>query len=511
MLLDALASELQLVATAQFDPLREVTAVTHDSRVAGPGTAFVAVPGFHHDGMKFVPDAVARGTNVVVCAQLPAEFLPDVTYIVVPDVRIALALMARILNGKPDEQLRMYGITGTNGKTSTAYFLSSILRHAKRRVGVMGTIGFDLDGKIIETPNTTPEAPILHDLLRTAVEGGTEDVIMEVSSHSLQLERVAGMSFDVAMFTNLTEDHLELHGTMEAYFDAKRRLFEHAAAGYSIVDVGGEWGARAAGLIEATGARVVRVGCPGDAVDVRPENIATDLDGTTFDLVTSSGTVPVRLRALGGYHVRNALLAAAAAMTQGYALETIAEGLGEAEPVPGRLERVLNEDGLDVFIDYAHTTDALHSCLEAVRALSDAPITLVFGVLGDRIPRLRREMGTVAAAGADHIILTEDDLKAGSFEEVVADVAPALDEAGVAWERIDNRWDAIAAGIERARQGDIVIIAGKGHEKQLILADGQGAIHLDEMAAAKEAIAGRDPRVLDPREECEKSRHKLIS
>lgn len=501
MQLGELVSKLPLLSTAQFDAERDVTSVTHDSRLAAPGTVFVAVPGFRHDGVQFVPDAVGRGADVVVCAQLPEELLPGVSYLITSNVRATMAVLARELHGRPDERVRLFGVTGTNGKTSTAYFLSAILRHAKRRVGIMGTIGFDVDGKIIETPNTTPEAPILHDLIRTAVDGGTEDIIMEVSSHSLELERVNGMVFDVAMFTNLTEDHLELHGTMENYYRAKKRLFGQVTAGHAVVDIGCLWGARAADEIEAAGNTVVRVGHSTQTADVRPEHMQTGLSGTTFDLVTTRGRVPVRLRALGTYHVRNALVAAAAALTQGYPLEVIAEGLSLADPVPGRLERVCNEDGLDVFIDYAHTTDALESCLNAVRALSDHPITLVFGVLGDRIPRLRKEMGAVAAAGADHIILTEDDLKVSSLADVVADVGGALDEAAAEWELIENRWDAIAAGVERARAGDIVIIAGKGHERQLILPDGEGVIFLDEVEAVKTAMAGRNPRRLDPRED----------
>ncbi|KAB1642281.1 UDP-N-acetylmuramoyl-L-alanyl-D-glutamate--2,6-diaminopimelate ligase [Gulosibacter chungangensis] len=500
MLLGELASRLQLPSTAQFDADRVVTAVTHDSRLAAPGTIFIAVPGFRMDGTKFIPDAVDRGSNVVVCAQLPEELLPGVSYLLTADVRSTMAQIARELNGRPDELVRLYGVTGTNGKTSTAYFLSAILRHAKRRVGVMGTIGFDVDGKIIETPNTTPEAPILHDLIRTAVEGGTEDIIMEVSSHSLELQRVSGMVFDVAMFTNLTEDHLELHGTMEEYYCAKKRLFGQATTGHAVVDIGSPWGERAADEIAAAGNAVIRVGRTDQEADVRPEHTQTGLTGTTFDLVTASGRVPVQLRALGTYHVRNALVAAGAALAQGYPLEVIAEGLSAAEPVLGRLERVINDDGLDVFIDYAHTTDALDSCLTAVRALTDRPITLVFGVLGDRIPRLRKEMGTVAAAGADYIILTEDDLKVSSLAEVVADVGGALDAAGAEWELIENRWDAIAAGVARARAGDVVIVAGKGHERQLILPDGGGIVHLDEVEAVKTAMAGQNPRILDPRE-----------
>lgn len=499
MQLTELVSGLQLLTTVQFVPNREVTAVTHDSRSAGPGTVFIAVPGFRHDGMEFIPDAVDLGANVVVCAALPETLLDDVTYLIAANVRVAMALIARKLNGNPDASVRLFGVTGTNGKTSTAYFLSSILRHAKRRVGVMGTIGFDVDGKIIETPNTTPEAPLLHGLIHAAVDGGVEDIVMEVSSHSLELDRVTGMEFDVAMFTNLTEDHLELHGTMENYFQAKRRLFAQANAGHAVIDVHGEWGIRAARDLAATGTAVITVGIEDDDADLRAVNIRTGLTGTQFDFVADNARIDMRLNALGSYHVHNAMLAAGAALAQGYPLEIIAAGLAEAEPIPGRLERVCNEDDLDVFIDYAHTTDALESCLSAVRALSDAPITLVFGVLGDRIPRLRKEMGTVAAAGADHIILTEDDLKVSSLADVVKDVGGALDEAGAQWELIENRWDAIGAGVERARQGDIVIIAGKGHERQLILPDDLGVIHLDEVEAVKAAMAGLDPRTLDPR------------
>lgn len=497
MLLGELLAEISPVGTDRFDPAVEVDSVTHDSRLAGPGAVFVAVPGFNHDGMRFTPAAVARGARAVVAASIPEAREPGVAYIAVEDVRVALARLSRRINGAPDERLRLYGVTGTNGKTSTAYFLAAILREAERRVGVMGTIGFDVDGEIRETPNTTPEGPVLHGILREAVESGVQDVVMEVSSHSLELERVAGMHFDVAMFTNLTKDHLELHGTMEQYYRAKRRLFESACACVSVIDVDDEWGARAARELEASGRRVITVARTREGADIRAERVVTSLAGTRFDLVAFGERVPVSLRALGDYNVNNALVAAGAALCQGYAPETVVAGLAAVEPVPGRLERVPHDD-LDVFIDYAHTTDALACCLAALRGLSDAPITLVFGVLGDRVPQQRREMGEIAAR-ADHVILTEDDLKRGTLDEVVADAGAALDEAGADWRLIENRWEAIAAGVERARLGDVVVIAGKGHERQLILPHGRGVIVLDEAAAVRAAFEGRDPRELDPR------------
>lgn len=497
-----LADALEGVAireTACFDPDLEVDSVTIDSRQAHPGAVFVAVPGFKQDGARFIPAAIAAGSRVILTAALPVEQTPGITYLAVDDVRATIAPISRNIYGRADERMRMLGVTGTNGKTTVAYFTAEILRAHKRRVGIMGTIGFDIDGEIIETPNTTPEAPLLHSLLRDAADAGVDDVIMEVSSHSLELHRADGIPFAVTMFTNLTEDHLELHGDMEHYFAAKRKLFELAPESVAVIDIDGPWGRRLADEREAAGSPVLRTSAADPMAGLRAEHVRMSILCTEFELVYQDARRPVRLHWLGDYNVRNALTAAGAALSLGYSLDETVAGLEAAKPVTGRLEPIANDDDLAIIIDYAHTTDALAACLRAVRALSDRPITLVHGVLGDRVHALRHEMGVIAAHGADHVIFTEDDLKADTLEGVLADVAPALDAGPATWELIENRWDAIGAGVERARRGDILVVAGKGHERQLILGDGAGFIYLNEHDAVAEALAGRDPRALDPR------------
>lgn len=500
-LAEALA-DVEIRETAQFDADAAIASLTIDSREAGPGALFAAVPGFRTDGAAFIPAAVAAGARAVLAERIPDELAPGVAYLAVDDVRAAIAPIARTLNGHPDGELAMLGVTGTNGKTTVAYLVAEVLRGIGRRVGVMGTVGFDIEGEIVETPHTTPEAPLLHSLLRRGVDAGLDTAVLEVSSHSLELHRVDGIPFAVTMFTNLTEDHLELHGDMEHYYAAKRRVFELNPDSVAVIDVDGPWGARLADERAAAGGRVLR--CSADPVrtgaDVRAERIAMSITGTEFDLVVGGERRRVRLRWLGDYNVRNALVAAGAALALGGEPDAVVAGLEATAPVTGRLEPIANDEDLAIVIDYAHTTDALASCLRAVRALSDRPITLVHGVLGDRVPELRREMGVIAGRGADHVIFTEDDLKVSTLDEVRADVERGLAAADRAtWEFIENRWDAIGAGVERARRGHVVVIAGKGHERQLILPGGGGTIRLDEHEAVAEALAGRDPRALDPR------------
>ena len=543
-LAEALA-DVEIRDSAQFDPELEVDAISIDSRLVRPGAIFAAVPGYKVDGARFIPPR-SRSGRAVVADRIPDELAPGVAYLAVDDVRAAIPALARAINGRPDERLTMLGVTGTNGKTTVAYLAAEVLRGLGRRVGVMGTVGFDIEGRVIETPHTTPEAPILHELLRQGVEAGLDTAVLEVSSHSMELHRADGIPFAVTMFTNLTEDHLELHGDMDNYFAAKRRLFECSPASVAVIDVDGPWGARLADEREAAGQRVVRAsagrgpegladaadasgaardsgsageqGAPGDSDGaataggrnpagglpsaVRAERIEMSISGTEFDLVVGEERRRVRLRWLGDYNVGNALVAAGAALALGGELDAVVAGLEQTAPVTGRLEPIANDNDLAIIIDYAHTTDALETCLRAVRALSgDRPITLVHGVLGDRVTELRREMGVIAGRGADHVIFTEDDLKVSSFDDVRADVERGLAAAGGAtWEVVENRWAAIGAGVDRARRGDVVVIAGKGHERQLILPDGAGIVHLNEHDAVAEALAGRDPRALDPRE-----------
>lgn len=495
---DALA-DLAIVDTARLDPEREFSAATNDSRAAGPGTIFVAIPGFKRDGAAFIPDVIAAGCDIIVAERIPDELAPGVTYLAVESARAALAPLARAAAGRPDERMRMIGVTGTNGKTSVVHLVAEILRLADRRVGVLGTLGFDMAGELIPTKNTTPEAPILHELLRRGVEAGLDDVVMEVSSHALELHRVDGIGYDVAMFTNLTEDHLEVHGTMERYYEAKARLFELAAEGVAVIQIDDEYGRRLAAERDAAGSKVLRVTAAGQPADVAGEDIEARLDGTDFDLVVDGDRRRVRLQAIGGFNVNNAVVAAACGLACGIDLDTIVEGLEATPPVVGRMERVVNDEGLDVIVDSAHTPDALVACLDSLRELTDKPITLVHGVLSDRNPELLAELERAASAHADHIIYTESDMKVGNLAQVLEIVTPVLDAGPASWEFVENRWAAIGAGVERARRGDVVVIAGKGDERQMYLPDDAGAIPINEPEAAAYAIRGGDPLDLDPR------------
>ena len=499
MRLHDVLADLALTGSAQLDAEREFTAATNDSRLAGPGVVFVAIPGFKRDGAEFIPQVIAAGTDIVVAERIPDELAPGVVYLAVENARAALAPLARAAAGRPDERMRMIGVTGTNGKTSVVHLVAEILRAAGRRVGVLGTLGFDMEGELVATKNTTPESPILHDLLRRGAEAGLDDVVMEVSSHALELHRVDGIGYDVAMFTNLTEDHLEVHGTMEQYYLAKARLFELAADGIGVVQVDDEYGRRLADERDAAGSTNIRVSAAGQPADVLGENVEARLDGTDFDLVVEGRRHRIHLQAIGGFNVNNAVVAAACGLACGIDLDTIVAGLEATAPVTGRMERVVNDEGLDVIVDSAHTPDALIACLDGLRELTDKPITLVHGVLSDRNPELLADLERAASAHADHIIYTESDMKVGNLEQVLEIVTPVLDAGPATWEFVENRWSAIGAGVERARRGDVVVIAGKGDERQMYLPNDAGAVPIHEPEAAAYAIRGGDPLDLDPR------------
>ena len=520
MRLEQAIAHLDVRERAQFDGDLEIARVTHDSREAGPDAVFVAVPGFKRDGLDFAPAAIAAGCRAIVADRIPADLAPGVSCIVVDDARAALAPLARALSGEPDRELRLIGVTGTNGKTSVVHLVAEVLRRAGRRVGVLGTLGFDMHGELVPTKNTTPESTVLYPLLRRGVEHGLDDVVMEVSSHALELHRVDGLEFEAAMFTNLSADHLEVHGGMEEYYLAKRRLFERTV-GACIVQVDDEWGARLARECAEVGRRVVRCSMAGADAEVRAEEIAADLEGTSFDLVVageraeSIGTDPqgassdldagetrrrVRLQAIGAFNVANAVVTAAAMLELGVPLDVVVAGLEATPPVTGRMERVPNDRGLDVIVDSAHTPDALIACLDSLRELSGRPVTLVHGVLSDRPRELLRDLERVAVRHADHVIFTEADMKVGTMAEVLDAVTDVLDEGPASWEFVENRWAAIGAGVERARsRGDVVVIAGKGDERQMYLPHDAGAVPIHEPEAAAYAIAGGDPVDLDPR------------
>ena len=499
----------------------EITGATHDSRCVKPGYLFFAVAGFKQDAKQFIADAIERGAVAVVCEKLPQQVDPTINYVQVANVRSVIGPVTRLIYSEPDSTQKIVAITGTNGKTSVAYLLSNLLRAAGKTTTTIGTLGVDDGISIRNTGNTTPEATTLLSELRRVADQGSTHTVMEVSSHALDLHRVTGIKFDALVFTNLSEEHLDFHGTMEDYYRSKKQLFTEHNQTPAVIDIDTEYGARlATELKKADPQRTIITtsvqsaatnkknsnGTVDDAempiADIVASEIKTDLNGSKFTVNNNlTGVVhSVSTKWLGVHNINNSLLALTVSELLDIPSDDAIGALAVAEIVPGRTKPVENSSGLHIFIDYAHTPDAIVTAVNSLKTLSTKPLTLVFGVPGDRGVAGWQRLAHTAAKTADHIILTEDDMKESTLEECFSVAGQQLTEDGANWQLIPNRWDAIAAATSRAQQrGDTVLITGIGHQNTLILADGAGTITIDEQAAVKLAIAGGNPRELDPR------------
>jgi UDP-N-acetylmuramoyl-L-alanyl-D-glutamate--2,6-diaminopimelate ligase len=440
-----------------------ITDVVHDSRDAAPGALFVAIPGFHRDGHTFLADAVGRGASAV-CVQAAQDV--DVPQVVVLDTRRILGAAAAEVHGDPSSELSVVGVTGTNGKTTVTYMLEAIAARTGRSVGVIGTLGARISDRRVTTARTTPEASDVQRLLREMVRSGVEIVAMEVSSHALALYRVDATRFSVAAFTNLTQDHLDFHGDMETYFQAKRRLFEYPNVESSVVWIDDPYGARLAADLEG---RMLTVGRSASA-DVRPTKVSQQVDGSHYVLELPDAAVNVDLPVGGDFNVANSLVAAACAHLVGFASGEIAAGLGALGALPGRFERVDIDGPFSVIVDYAHTPDAIRIVVSSARSLTEGRVIVVIGAGGDRDRTKRPAMGA-AAACADLVVVTSDNPRSESPEEIVAQVAEGVVEASRIPMTEPDRRKAIRVALSYARPGDIVLVLGKGHEREQDLGD----------------------------------------
>lgn len=459
-----------------------VTGVAYDSGAVRRGDAFFCVSGFRHDGHDFALDAERAGAAVVVgTREIPGLSIPFVS---VPDSRIALAVSSSRLFGVPSRRLDVVGITGTNGKTTTTYLLDSILRAGGHTTGLVGTIETRVGVERSRASRTTPESRDLQELLARMVDAGVTAVSMEVSSHAIQLHRVDGLHFAAAAFTNLSQDHLDFHVTLEEYFEVKTRLMKCVSEERRVVNVDDPHGRRLAGEMPAAWT----VGTSADAV-VRADNVALGSAGTAFDLIMPGGVRCVELPLLGAFNVSNALVAAGCALALGIEPATIERGLADAPQVPGRLERIDAGQDFTVLVDYAHTPDGLESAITAVRAITPGRVITVFGCGGDRDPDKRALMGRVAGQGSDMAVLTSDNPRSEDPVGIILQVEDGLN-ATPSEHRVEvDRRAAIALALRLARAGDTVLIAGKGHEDYQIFAD--RTVHFDDREAAREELAKR--------------------
>lgn len=447
-----------------------ITGVTYDSGSVRPGYAFVAVQGFRRDGAEFIPEALKRGASLIVAER----DVPGVPVAVVPDARTALADLSRAVFEEPSQKMEVYGVTGTNGKTTTSYALYSILVAAfgKSACGLMTTAEAVLGGERRPASGTTPEAPEVQGMLAEMLDKGVRRVVMEVSSHGVALRRVTGTSFAGALFTNLTRDHLDLHGSMEEYYAAKRELFRWAK-GPKLANAEDEWGRRLAREIEG----VETFGGVEDA-DYRVESVRASRLGTDFVLRYPGGLLELESPLLGPYNVLNVAGAAAFALAVGVDGGAVAPAVGEMPQVPGRFERVASGKGFEVIVDYAHTEVGLAAVLAVAREAADRDggrVICVFGAAGDRDGAKRPLMGRVASELSDWSIVTTDDAYSEDPAKIAAEVASGADPERS--EVVLDRREAIRRALDKARAGDLVVVAGKGHERVQHLPEGDVPFH----------------------------------
>jgi UDP-N-acetylmuramoyl-L-alanyl-D-glutamate--2,6-diaminopimelate ligase len=469
-----------------------VSGLAYDSRRVKPGYAFVAMKGETSDGNRFIDRAIASGAVAVLTDSRTEPQRTGVAWAQVAHGRRALARVSANFYGKPAERLAITGITGTNGKSTSAFLLESILNAAGRKTLLVGTIEYHVAGKILPAPHTTPESLELNQMFAEAIGQGTTEAVMEVSSHALAQQRVFGVPFDVSVFTNLTRDHLDYHETMEGYYAAKRVLFEGCgteAPRVAVINGDDESGAPLAKLSKNAGSKVFTYGW--NAGDFRAQKVDVGARGTHFDLITPEGVLALYSPLIGKVNVYNVLDAAAAAYARSCSLQEIAAGIASVQRVPGRFERVDCGQPFTVVVDYAHTDDALRNLTALARefvtqAEQKGRVITVFGCGGDRDRAKRPLMGEAAGKGSDVAILTSDNPRSEDPLAIMNDAVVGLQRSGAKYLMEPDRRAAIELAIGEARPGDIVLVAGKGHEKVQVTST--GSVPFDDVDVAREVL-----------------------
>ena len=462
---------------------QEITGVSYDSRHTSPGDLFIALEGYETDGHRFIPMAREKGAACVLCQKAPQDGGP---YVRTGDSRGALAQAGRNWFGDPAGEMTMVGVTGTNGKTTTTYLLKDVLEKAAgAKVGLIGTNQNVVGDEVLHTERTTPESFELQALFRRMADAGCTHVVMEVSSHALCLQRVAGIRFAAGLFTNLSQDHLDFHGSMEDYCGAKALLFRQCEKGVYNAD-------------DPWADRVTRdAPCPlssfGEkAGELRGENIRLAVDGVDFDACRDGETVPVRVNIPGGFTVYNALGVMAAARELGVPLADSARVLRQSAGVKGRVEVVPVPGEYTVLIDYAVTPDAIENVLATVRDFAKGRVVILFGCGGDRDRGKRPKMGRIAAQMADFVVVTSDNPRTEVPGDIIADILPGLEGTETPYVVVEDRVEAIRYALDHARKDDVIILAGKGHETYQIV--GHEKRHLDEREVVAAYIAEHKER-----------------
>ncbi len=474
--------------TQSGDP--SIAGIDYDSRRVRPDWLFVAMRGESTDGNRFIDKAIAAGAVAVITDSPTESQRPGVGWAQVAHGRRALARVSANFYKRPAERLRITGITGTNGKTTTAFILESILRAPGRKNALIGTVEYHLPGEILPAPHTTPESLELNQMFAKALANGASEVVMEVSSHALAQQRVYAIPFDVAIFSNLTRDHLDYHGTMDEYFASKRILFEGCGTEpprVAVTNGDDEFGRKLADFSKKKSSEVFIYGLESGAF--RCEKLDISPSGNRFDLVTPGGVVPIFSPLRGRVNVYNAVAAAAASYARGCSLDDIAKGIGSLTRVPGRFESVDEGQPFSVVVDYAHTDDALRNLTTLAREFvsrGGGHVITVFGCGGDRDRAKRPLMGEAAGRGSDYVVLTSDNPRSEDPLAIMNDALPGLQRTRTPYALEPDRRKAIALAFDQANPGDIVLIAGKGHERTQTTRE--GVFPFDDFEVARQLL-----------------------
>jgi UDP-N-acetylmuramoyl-L-alanyl-D-glutamate--2,6-diaminopimelate ligase len=484
---------------------REILGIEHDSRRVEKGFMFVAIKGINHDGHEFIAQAQDRGAEAIILEHSVKEIRtdPSVTYIEVDDTKRALALLGARFYSYPSQCLSLIGITGTNGKTTISYLIESILTAAGHQVGVIGTITYRWGKEARSMGLTTPDALELQTMLRSMVDNGTEYGILEVSSHALKLKRVDGCCFRSAIFTNLTRDHLDFHGTMEDYFASKKRLFCELSLEQAIINRDNMWGQRLLAELPSTipllTYGIEKPSSIHNQVCLWPEKITSNWEGIYFLAQTPAGAIPLRSSLIGTHNIYNILASVGTALKLNVSPDHIQQGIENLRVIPGRLEKIDLGQDFAVLVDYAHTPDALAQVLQSLKQLSQGRLITVFGCGGNRDKTKRAVMGEIAASNSQLTIITSDNPRNEDPLEIITEIVNGVKRVVKTkdhYEIIPQRSEAIYRAISLARAGDMVIIAGKGHETYQII--GEEIISFDDREVAKAALQEK----LDGRSVC---------
>lgn len=469
-----------------------INAIEFDSRKIGPGAMFAALRGAMADGHDYIDQCVAAGATAILCETRPKTPHPAATFVVVNDSRAALAEVAAAFYRSPSSKLRLAGVTGTNGKTTTTYLLKGLCDHAFMRAGLIGTVQYELGDETVPASRTTPESTDLNRMLDRMLDNGCKAAVMEVSSHALVQHRSRGIEFDVVVFTNLSQDHLDYHRNMDEYFEAKATLFDVAAeqrtkTPVAVINIDDGYGQKLAKRIEKK-MEVITYGF-GSRARFRATSLRSEVHGTQFSLEAEGRQYLVRVPLIGRFNVYNALCALAAARGMGCSLRDSVRALADTSPVPGRMQQVPARRAFAAYVDYAHTPDALEKALQTARELNPRTLICVFGCGGDRDKAKRPLMGAVAAKLADMAIVTSDNPRNEDPSAIIRDIKSGM--KGHTYEVVEDRAKAIERAVELAWSRDIILIAGKGHEDYQEI---QGErLHFDDVQVASRAIEARKP------------------